>query len=71
MLARAQNDVRLAARRGSHQPNAPMPADAPNIISMLLEALTCPDKYEITERNGELFVTPIAARKNISIRLAE
>lgn len=70
MLASALSNAPLAAKSTSRQADTAIAADAANVIAMLLEALTCPDRYEIIEHDGELFVRPIEARKDVSTRLA-
>jgi hypothetical protein len=61
MITWATTDARKSIRHTNGRPVVPTPASEPNVLSMLIEALTCSDKYEITERGGEIFVTPTAA----------
>jgi len=30
-----------------------------HLLSLLVEALSCPERYRLTERQGELFIEPV------------
>jgi hypothetical protein len=34
-------------------------ASQEHLLSLLVEALSCPERYRLTERQGELFIEPV------------
>jgi len=60
MLEMITTDIYAGLKPGTFAGSSIDEATNANIMSALLEALTCPESYELIERDGELYVEAIA-----------
>ena len=63
MQAMMNLDLHAALKTCVAVPPAHQPAED-NVIAALMEALSSGERYEVIERDGELFVQPVAAARS-------
>ncbi len=60
MLQTITTDLAAGLRPGLSSGSSIDKPTKANIMASLLEALTCPEHYQLIARNGELYVEPVA-----------